>query len=504
MYRPLEGGEKMVDYLIVGYGSLGSKICQSLKKKGERILVLESYNENYNKAIEDGMEARLADARDPTLLRRVGGDKVKVVIITPSDPNVIRDVIESVRKVNSEATIIARAKNPSIEKELGNLGCDVVISASETLSEAMLREVEKIYSSRNARRLERIIMNVASVNGRFAIVMHDAPDPDSIASAMAFREILKNYDIESDIIYGGEISHQENRALINLVDVDLVNVSELDAGWARRYKAFAMIDCNPEYNNVSAMPNGKRPNVVIDHHQVDVERVRELVGNDGLVDIREVGATSTILVEYLERFKVEVSPTLATALLYGIRSDTSDYTRDATREDFIAVSKLLPRVDLDLLSKIETPPISSETLDVLGEAIRNRRVIGSILISNVGYIEDRDSLVQAADYLLRLEGISTVLVFGILGDEIHMSARSNDVRVNIGKVMERAFRELGSAGGHPKAAGAKVPLGLFKAVKDKETLVRLVGDAVTKKFLEALGKPAEVLEERSTEEKKYS
>ncbi|HDI10295.1 MAG TPA: NAD-dependent epimerase/dehydratase family protein, partial [Euryarchaeota archaeon] len=96
MYRPLEGGEKMVDYLIVGYGSLGSKICQSLKKKGERILVLESYNENYNKAIEDGMEARLADARDPTLLRRVGGDKVKVVIITPSDPNVIRDVIESV------------------------------------------------------------------------------------------------------------------------------------------------------------------------------------------------------------------------------------------------------------------------------------------------------------------------------------------------------------------------------------------------------------------------
>ncbi|WP_297481380.1 DHHA1 domain-containing protein, partial [Thermococcus sp.] len=92
----------------------------------------------------------------------------------------------------------------------------------------------------------------------------------------------------------------------------------------------------------------------------------------------------------------------------------------------------------------------------------------------------------AADFLLRLEGITTVLVFGIVDDKIEISARTRDVRVNIGVIMKEAFGELGSGGGHARAGGARIPLGIFKLAKDKNSLLKLVEEAVTERFLEAL------------------
>jgi nanoRNase/pAp phosphatase (c-di-AMP/oligoRNAs hydrolase) len=130
--------------------------------------------------------------------------------------------------------------------------------------------------------------------------------------------------------------------------------------------------------------------------------------------------------------------------------------------------------------------MSIETLDVLGEAINNRQVIGSYLLSNVGSIRDRDTLPQAADYLLNLEGISTTIVFGVSEDKIFISGRSNDIRINLGDVMKRAFGEE-AGGGHANAAAARIELGVFSAAKDRQTLLRLVNEAVVKRFLTAVG-----------------
>ena len=129
--------------------------------------------------------------------------------------------------------------------------------------------------------------------------------------------------------------------------------------------------------------------------------------------------------------------------------------------------------------------MSIETLDILGEAIKNRQVIGSYLLTNVGSVRDRDALPQAADYLLNLEGISTSIVFGVSEDNIFISGRSNDIRVNLGEIMKRAFGE--DAGGHATAAAGQIPLGVFSASKDRQTLLRLVNEAVVKKFLGVVG-----------------
>jgi nanoRNase/pAp phosphatase (c-di-AMP/oligoRNAs hydrolase) len=135
--------------------------------------------------------------------------------------------------------------------------------------------------------------------------------------------------------------------------------------------------------------------------------------------------------------------------------------------------------------------MSPETLDVLAEAIQNREVQGSHLISNAGFVTDREALGQAAQQLLNLEGISTTAVFGIADDQILLAARSNDIRLNIGNVLDDAFGEVGEAAGHAKQASAEIPLGLFTGIDisedNRDTLLELSEQAVRRKLFDAMG-----------------
>ncbi|MDP6613316.1 MAG: DHHA1 domain-containing protein, partial [Candidatus Hydrothermarchaeota archaeon] len=222
---------------------------------------------------------------------------------------------------------------------------------------------------------------------------------------------------------------------------------------------------------------------IIDHHQVNMKNVK-----GDYIDIRpEMGATSTILTQYLTLMNVEIDEKLATALLYGIKTDTTDFTRGSTLKDLEAVKILYPKANHDVLSKIEMPLISAETFDVIAQAIKNRMVKGSYLLSNTGFIRERDTLPQAAEYLLNLEGISTVLVYGIINEKIHVSGRNRDSRINLGDVMQEAFGDIGQAGGHAHAAAAKISLGLFGRVKDKNSLTTLAEEAVVDRFFAIVG-----------------
>jgi nanoRNase/pAp phosphatase (c-di-AMP/oligoRNAs hydrolase) len=193
------------------------------------------------------------------------------------------------------------------------------------------------------------------------------------------------------------------------------------------------------------------------------------------------------MARYVQEMGFELSGSMATALLYGIRTDTNEFKRNTTSFDLTAAAYLYSYADHELLSQIESPSMSAETLEVLGEAIRNKKIEGSYLISNVGFIYDRDTLSQAADHLLKLEGISTVLVFGLTDEKIYVSARSKDIRINIGEIIQKSFGDIGSAGGHQKTAAAQIPLGVFSGIKDKDTLLKLTEEAITRRFLTTVG-----------------
>ncbi|MFB6078024.1 MAG: bifunctional oligoribonuclease/PAP phosphatase NrnA [Halarchaeum sp.] len=313
------------------------------------------------------------------------------------------------------------------------------------------------------------------------VVCHNNPDPDCLASALALGRIAAAAGVdERRIVYSGEISHQQNRAFVNVLDVDLKPfdpdaVTDREPG-----HLLAFVDHSvPGANN--RVPEGTPVDVVVDHHPREGIDAR-------FVDHREaVGATATILTEYVRELDVDVDTELATALLFAIRRETLSFLRGVTRAEYDAAGFLHDHADADLLRQLASPAVSGATVDAIADAIANRHVNGSVLVSTVGRTAERDALPQAADYLAGLEGVETSVVFGVVDDAIQLSARSTDPRVHLGDALRDAFTDVGSAGGHREMAGGEIPLGIFADDATDEDLLAIVERVVTKRVRDALG-----------------
>jgi nanoRNase/pAp phosphatase (c-di-AMP/oligoRNAs hydrolase) len=192
-------------------------------------------------------------------------------------------------------------------------------------------------------------------------------------------------------------------------------------------------------------------------------------------------------VDYLRQFGVEIPEAVATGLLFGIRVDTKDFQREVSAVDFEAAAHLVSRTDMDVLQRIEDPSISAETFSVIARAISNRTMEGSVLLSCVGKLSDRDALAQAADRLLDMEDVHATLVYGVLDGTIYASARARGTDIDLGEVLRDAFGQIGSAGGHADMAGAQIALGVLDSIDDREeSLHDIVTSVVTDRFLDAI------------------
>jgi len=325
----------------------------------------------------------------------------------------------------------------------------------------------------------RLLATLRRLSGPLLVVAHDNPDPDAIASAIGLTRIAESIGVDADACYGGEIAHQENRAMVNLLDIGLRSFDEIDLD---AYGGVALVDHSRAGINDS-LPEDHPVDVVIDHHPP-----RGPVAGS-FVDIRPaVGATSTLISEYLSRFGVAPDRDLATSLLYGIRIDTKDFTRATAIDDFRAAAALLAHADESTLERVESPSVSPETLRVLAAAIENRDVRGSVVASCVGEIADRDALAQAAERLLDLDGVTVTFVYGYTDGVIYGSARARGADLDAGELLRDALDPVGSAGGHAAMAGAQVPLGLLAEVSESEaeSLAEVVETFVAERFFEAL------------------
>ncbi|WP_276259783.1 DHH family phosphoesterase [Haloglomus litoreum] len=317
------------------------------------------------------------------------------------------------------------------------------------------------------------------------VVCHDNPDPDCLASALALSEIATDAGVGDVVLcYGGSISHQQNRAFVNLLEVELraFEPALLDD------RLVAFVDHSvPGENN--AVPTDTEVDVVIDHHPAESVEAR-------FVDHREsAGATATILTEYVRALGLGLDGRLATALLFAVRRETLGFLRGVTAAEHEAAAVLHPHADSETLRRLASPPVTGATADALGTAIDNREVRGSVLISHVGRTGERDALPQAADYLVELEGVQTAVIFGIVENCLELSGRTTDSRIHVGEVLAEAFDDVGSAGGHREMAGGRVPLGLFADASADERLVGFVEGIVTDRLVEAMNLPEDETEE---------
>ncbi|HUL62587.1 MAG TPA: DHH family phosphoesterase [Methanocella sp.] len=467
-------------YIILGGGSVGLAIAKELARLKKDFLIVDRDHSRVEALRDQDYEAIEGDISSTKTLKElpIAGAEGVFVLSSSFASNV--KALKYIKGVSPKSFAMVRAIDLLTVDELYAAGADIILHPPTIVADMALTELQKIELRGAAWQLMTYLRSLDPAR-RIGILVHDNPDPDAIAAAMALKDMAESVGKAADILYYGPIGHQETRAFINLLSVPMRQITNAALP---EYDVLALVDCNtPGRNN--SLPASKPVNVIIDHH-VPQEDAAAVAAD--FVDIRsDVGASSTIMTRYVQELDFEISGNLATALLYGIRTDTDEFKRNTSAVDLTSAAYLYGMAEQDLLAQIETPSMSMETMDVLGEAIRNKKIEGTYLIADVGFIHDRDTLPQAADHLLKLEGISTVLVFGMTEDKIHLSARSKDIRVNIGEIIQRAFGDIGSAGGHQRSAAAQIPLGIFMGIKDRATLLKLTDEAITRRFLAAVG-----------------
>ncbi|MCL9816939.1 DHH family phosphoesterase [Natronocalculus amylovorans] len=468
-------GSSRSSYAILGCGSVGHAVAEELTEEGNDVLILDKDESRVEALRDQDLDARVQDISDPSVYDVIVDRDIILILASEVEAN--KAAVSAIRDRGGDQYIVVRASDPVSEDELRTLGADVVINPSTVISDSALRSIESGELQYKARQLADIL---ESADGKLAILTHDSPDPDSIASAVALQAIAAELDVEADIFYDGDIGHQENRAFVNLLGIELRARSSVDD--LSEYDVVALVD-NMKAGDVDLSVD---IDIFIDHYEPDDEI------DSAFVDVRtNLSSTSTILTKYLQEFDLSPSEAVATALLYGIRAETLDFKRDTTPADLTAAAYLHPFANHDTLEQVESPSMSPETLDVLAEAIQKREVQGSHLFSTAGFIRDRDALSQAAQHLLNLEGITTTAVFGIADDTIYVAARSKDIRINIGNILQDAFEGIGEAAGHSTQGSVEIPLGIFTGIEtsedNRDTLLSLTEEAVRRKLFDAMG-----------------
>lgn len=467
-------------YIILGCNEFVNTLARSLGRSGEEVRVISDEEKALAGLKELNIDTMIADVNTLDFSTLSLKDPIAFILLHKDfTDNVIS--LKNIKKLFPDKFILSSAGNEKEASELLENGANRVVQAARIITNTILNELETAKLKRSAFCLVNIIK--AAAEKGLAIFLQDNPDPDAIASGLALKRIAEKFDIKSKIYYGGNIGHQQNKTLVNLLETNFIGLKTTDESLEiiNTVDKIALIEASiPSKNNI--LPAHVIPNIIIDHHQTDFN----LVKGEFVEVLPKIGATSTIMTRYLRHLDIVPDPPLATALRYGIRVDTSGFTRNTTTEDLDAAAYLSPLIDTGLLNQIENPPMSAETLDVIGKAIRNREVRGSYLISFVEFITDRDALPQAAELMLQMEGVSTVLVFGIDKDKVQLSARSMDSRINLAFLLQKAFGFM-NAGGHATMAAGSIDLGIFGDVNDKKSLSKITFDAVRKKFFSAAG-----------------
>lgn len=327
----------------------------------------------------------------------------------------------------------------------------------------------------HARKLLELITSRGKQLRPLTIVTHDHPDPDALASAWALAHLAQSLSkIRTRIVYGGIIGRAENRLMAERL---LIPAFPLRKGELQEAPHVALVDTQPPFRN-NRFPPRRRPDLIIDHHP------RHADTQAGLALIDEtVGATSTILAEALLAAGVKVPQRLATAIVYGIGSETQNLGREATDRDMAAYQAFWPRANMRALWKISYPKRSENFFSDLARGIRNAFVAGPIIGVHLGSLRTPDRVAQIADFMLTLEKMRWSIVTGRYMGRLHVSLRTSDPGGGAGRLLKRILGGGNRGGGHTMIAGGSLEVGADAA----ELAWHEAEELVTTAFLQSQG-----------------
>jgi nanoRNase/pAp phosphatase (c-di-AMP/oligoRNAs hydrolase) len=313
---------------------------------------------------------------------------------------------------------------------------------------------------------------------KLGILMHRTPDPDCFGAALGMKKLVNFWfpSVECVLIYKGDISHPQNKTMVNVLNMNLFNLDESDSPLMEIVDSCIVVDVTPERCGLTYKSDYSDGFFIFtcDHHKPDTKISK-------YKDIRMVGATTSMVWEYLHKegcnfdSNIDDDGTVATAMLVGIKTDTNDLVSDnITDLDFEAYKNLISYVNHRQLSSIINYPIPPYHFELRKrlEVDGNTVVENGCFIGGIGYLgaSKRDSLPTIAEERARVEGIDTAFVFAIVGENIEVSVRSSGISIDINNLCQNIFGKE-YAGGKTGSGGARIPMN-FLSVADSDDKIR--------------------------------
>ena len=273
-------------------------------------------------------------------------------------------------------------------------------------------------------------------------------DPDAIASAMALSRIIRSRVKSVTLARVNDITRPDNLAMLRYLRVPLV---KWRTSMRKKIQRYAIVDSqshhHPDFADVDF-------SIVIDHHPHPEVRT-----GAAFQDIRPgYGSVSTMMSEYLDSANIRPGRLLATALQYGIRTDTGTFGRNCTEVDLRAYHWLSRVGDTTLMMRILRSEYLPDWLPYFSRAFDTLRPCGRGSFAWLGKVKSSDILVVVADFFLKVHGLRWVAVCGVSGGRVISVFRGGFGNMDLGVVASALFDKLGGGGGHKNMARAEMAL----------------------------------------------
>ncbi|MAG62389.1 hypothetical protein CMO84_02575 [Candidatus Woesearchaeota archaeon] len=306
---------------------------------------------------------------------------------------------------------------------------------------------------------------------RILILTHRGPDPDALGACEGLRHLIQEgFGLQATVATLGRIRRAENLALVRALELDLEDYEGIDT---RKFAGVALVDTQPEFGH-TVLPEGLPVLAVFDHHVPPVVEGCEPIGVAHR-DVRlNLGATASMIYEYLRDAEVPLDSRTASALFCGVRYDTADLSRSNSDLDEEAYYETFRYADRTAIAEIHHPPLPRSYYIELSNALSLARQHGPLVLALLGEIENPETVAEMADFLLRMKGVSWVVVGGAFEGEYVLSLRTDYAFGKAYPLMERVLAGEGSFGGHGHIAGGHLILEDFgeSTIKEVERLLR--------------------------------
>ena len=310
---------------------------------------------------------------------------------------------------------------------------------------------------------------VSVLGGKNVVIQtHNFPDPDAIASAFGLQYLLKTRDIDTRIVYFGKFDKVTFKLLTEHLGIEAINAD----GYEGNEEDY-VINVDGQKFNANFTDLIGHEIACIDHHPWVTNY------EYAFTDHRILGACSTIITDYFTENAIPIPENVATALLYGIKVDTQNFTTGVTNHDIHAFSILNDLADQKFILRLDKNDLAIEDLRAYGAAIQNLYASDGLGFVHIPFDCPDRLIAMVSSFILSLNCVDLSIVYADRNRGLKFSLRSEIQGFQSGDLIHMALAGIGDGGGHAMMAGGVIfPEHMDDLGKDPDVVIR-------KRFLNA-------------------